>query len=122
MPFSSCFPVIWQVSWWYCTAPLMGLPTPLAPVQLLFINLLTDSLPALAIGMEPVDESLLKEPPRDPNEGILTKDFLLKLGYYGLLIGIATMVRILFRIINIHADCGHHGICHTDTGASVPRL
>ena len=80
----------------YCS--LMGLPTPLAPVQLLFINLLTDSLPALAIGMEPVDESLLKEPPRDPNEGILTKDFLLKLGYYGLLIGIATMSAFYFGL------------------------
>ncbi len=78
----------------YCS--LMGLPTPLAPVQLLFINLLTDSLPALAIGMEPVDESLLKEPPRDPNEGILTKDFLLKLGYYGLLIAVATMSAFYF--------------------------
>ena len=73
----------------YCS--LMGLPTPLTPVQLLFINLLTDSLPALAIGMEPVDESLLKEPPRDPNEGILNKDFLTKLVYYGLLIAVATM-------------------------------
>ena len=73
----------------YCS--LMGLPTPLAPVHLLFINLLTDSLPALAIGMEPVDESLLNEPPRDPNEGILNKEFMLKLGYYGLLIAIATL-------------------------------
>ena len=43
------------------------------------------------IGMEPVDESLLKEPPRDPNEGILNKDFLTKLVYYGLLIAVATM-------------------------------
>ena len=48
---------------------LMALPVPFAPVQLLFINLLTDSLPALAIGMEPADEGLLKEKPRDPKEG-----------------------------------------------------
>ena len=40
---------------------------------------------------KPVDESLLKEPPRDPNEGILNKDFLTKLVYYGLLIAVATM-------------------------------
>ena len=51
---------------------LMALPVPFAPVQLLFINLLTDSLPALAIGMEPADEGLLKEKPRDPKEGLMT--------------------------------------------------
>ena len=55
---------------------LMALPVPFAPVQLLFINLLTDSLPALAIGMEPADEGLLKEKPRDPKEGLMTKDFI----------------------------------------------
>ena len=53
---------------------LLGLPVPFAPVHLLFINLLTDSLPAIAIGMEPADEKLLQEKPRDPSVGILTKD------------------------------------------------
>ena len=42
---------------------------------MLFINLLTDSLPALAIGMEPADDKLLEEKPRDPKVGIMTKDF-----------------------------------------------
>lgn len=73
----------------YCS--LVGLPTPLEPVQLLFINLLTDSLPALAIGMEPVDDSLLNQPPRDPKQGILTRSFLLRLAGYGALIAVATM-------------------------------
>ena len=73
----------------YCS--LAGLPTPLEPVQLLFINLLTDSLPALAIGMEPVDDSLLNQPPRDPKQGILTRSFLLRLAGYGALIAVATM-------------------------------
>ena len=45
----------------------------------LFINLLTDSLPAIAIGMEPSDDSLLKEKPRNPKEGILTKYFIIKI-------------------------------------------
>ena len=52
---------------------VMGLPIPFAPVHLLFINLLTDSLPAIAIGMEPAEKDLLAEAPRDPKEGILTK-------------------------------------------------
>ena len=65
---------------------LMALPVPFAPVQLLFINLLTDSLPALAIGMEPADEGLLKEKPRDPKEGLMTKDFMIQMAAQGVLI------------------------------------
>ena len=45
---------------------IKALPLPFAPVHLLFINLLTDSLPAIAIGMEPADRDLLNQPPRDP--------------------------------------------------------
>ena len=70
---------------------VMALDTPFEPVHLLFINLLTDSLPALAIGMEPSDRQLLKNKPRDPKAGILTKDFLAKLLFYGVLIATVTM-------------------------------
>ncbi len=70
---------------------IMGLAVPFAPVHLLFINLLTDSLPALAIGMEPADKKVLNEKPRDPSVGILTKDFMLKLLGQGSLIAIASM-------------------------------
>ena len=52
---------------------------------------MTDSLPAIAIGMEPSDESLLEEKPRDPSEGILNREFLWKMGGWGSLIGIATI-------------------------------
>ena len=70
---------------------LAGLPVPFAPVHLLFINLLTDSLPAIAIGMERTDAALLREPPRKSEEGILTKDLLLKIMGQGALIAMATM-------------------------------
>lgn len=70
---------------------LMALPVPFAPVHLLFINLLTDSLPAIAIGMEPAEHDLLGENPRDPKEGILTKDFLFKILLQGALIAAGTM-------------------------------
>lgn len=73
----------------YCS--LMAFPTPFEPVHLLFINLLTDSLPALAIGMEPSDKELLKNKPRDPKKGILTKDFSMRLLGYGLLIAVVTL-------------------------------
>lgn len=68
----------------------MALETPFEPVHLLFINLLTDSLPALAIGMEPSDRQLLKNKPRNPKAGMLTKEFLLRLFGYGFLIAAVT--------------------------------
>lgn len=73
----------------YCT--FGGLDIPFQPVHLLFINLLTDSLPALAIGMEPSDQGLLVKKPRDPKAGIFTRKFSKKLVLYGALIGTATL-------------------------------
>lgn len=70
---------------------IMALPVPFAPVHLLFINLLTDSLPAIAIGMEPAEKDLLSLKPRDPKEGILTKEFMAKLFLQGGLIAVCTM-------------------------------
>ena len=60
----------------YCS--LMALDVPFKPVHLLFINLLTDSLPALAIGMEPSDNLLLKKKPRNPKKGIFTRNISIK--------------------------------------------
>lgn len=70
---------------------LFDLPMPFAPVHLLFINLLTDSLPAIAIGMEPQEDGLLRQPPRDPKEGILTREFFLRILLQGGLIALCTM-------------------------------
>ena len=70
---------------------IAGLPVPFAPVHLLFINLLTDSLPAIAIGMEPADNDILSEKPRNPKESILNRKFLLHLAVYGGLIAAGTM-------------------------------
>lgn len=72
-------------------ASLASLPMPFLPVHLLFINLVTDSLPALAIGMEPPEEGLLKQPPRSGKEGILTLNFVKDLLMQGLLIAACTM-------------------------------
>ena len=70
---------------------LFGLAVPFQPVHLLFINLLTDSLPAIAIGMEPAREDLLNQKPRNPKESIMTKDFMLTLLVQGALIGVFVM-------------------------------
>ena len=71
---------------------IMALPVPFEPVHLLFINLLTDSLPALAIGMEKPEDGLLSQKPRDPNKGILTKDFTALMFGQGALIAVVVVV------------------------------
>lgn len=76
-------------------ASVAGLPVPFAPVHLLFINLLTDSLPAIALGLEPHTMDVMNEKPRPKNEMILTKNFLIKIGTEGLCIGITTMIAFL---------------------------
>lgn len=72
-------------------ASIMALPAPFSAVHLLFINLLTDSLPAIAIGMESSSKDLLNQKPRDPNRSILDKPLLTKIVLQGLLISVATM-------------------------------
>ena len=81
-------------------ASITALPVPFAPVHLLFINLLTDSLPAIALGLEPHSKEVMDEKPRPMNESILTKDFLIKIGTEGLSIGVTTMIAFLI---------GYHG-------------
>ncbi len=70
---------------------LMNLPMPFAAVHLLFINLLTDSLPAIAIGVEPARQGLLDQKPRDPNEPILNRSLMTRILAYGACIAAATM-------------------------------
>ena len=72
-------------------ASLMALPAPFAAVHLLFINLLTDSLPAIAIGMEPASSDLLNRKPRDPKEPLLSGDLVKRIGLQGLLIAVPVM-------------------------------
>lgn len=72
-------------------ASIMALPSPFTAVQLLFINLITDSLPALAISMEPSNPDLIHDRPRPRNESVLTKETLTQIGLQGLAIGLATI-------------------------------
>ena len=77
------------------TASLAGLPVPFAPVHLLFINLLTDSLPAIALGLEPHTDDVMKKHPRTATSSILTRSFLKKIGLEGLVIGVVTICSFL---------------------------
>ncbi|TSI05216.1 calcium-translocating P-type ATPase, PMCA-type [Lysinibacillus sp. BW-2-10] len=73
-------------------ATLFALPAPFAPVHLLFINLLTDSLPAIAIGLEPHNKKVMKDPPRNIKEPLLNKSFTTQVGLEGLLIAAITVI------------------------------
>lgn len=77
-------------------ASILNLPVPFAAVHLLFINLLTDSLPAIALGLEPHSESVRYDKPRNKDEGILTKEFVINIACEGMVIALATIAA--FRI------------------------
>lgn len=76
-------------------ASLMNLPVPFAPVHLLFINLLTDSLPAIALGLGPYHHDVMGKKPRPVKESILTKEFLIRVGVEGGVIGAVVLTAFL---------------------------
>jgi Ca2+-transporting ATPase len=73
--------------WTLFLAPLLGLPIPLLPVQILWINLVTDGLPGLALAMEGPEEGLMRRPPRPPSENIFAHGLGFHVIWVGLLIG-----------------------------------
>lgn len=85
------------------TACLAGMSLPFAPVHLLFINLLTDSLPAVALGMEPHSKNVMKEKPRPAKEGILTKEFMKNLLVEGIVIAVNTMAAFVLGGASVYA-------------------
>ena len=87
-------------------ASLAGLPVPFAAVHLLFINLLTDSLPAIALGLEPHSDAVMQEKPRPRHEGILTKPFLASVGLEGVVIALATIAAFHIGLSNGGAAVG----------------
>ena len=85
-------------------ASLFALPIPFEPVHLLFINLLTDSLPAIALGLEPHSKDVMKKKPRPMNESILTKPFLMHIGIEGFVISLATLAGYLIGLYTIEPN------------------
>lgn len=79
-------------------ASLLLLPTPFFPVHLLFMNLITDSLPAIAIGMEASRNDVLKEKPRNSQDSILNKNTISQITYEGIVIAICTMCAYLMGL------------------------
>jgi Ca2+-transporting ATPase len=72
-------------------AAVAGLPLPLLPLQILWLNMVTDTFPALALAMEPGDADVMTRPPRDPRKALLSGRFVLAVLFYGGLITAATL-------------------------------
>ena len=97
---------------------------PLTPVQLLWLNLVTDSLPALALGMEPVERRVMDQPPRDPHEPLFSRAFSRRLAWQGILVGGITLLAYglgLYLLQRLRRG-QHHGLRHPDPQSAVPRL
>jgi P-type Ca2+ transporter type 2C len=77
-------------------ATLLGWAEPLLPIHILWVNLVTDSLPALALGMEPAEKDIMKQPPRDPKEGLFAKGMGLRIALQGTIIGVVTLAAYLY--------------------------
>jgi Ca2+-transporting ATPase len=72
-------------------AAVVGLPMPLLPIQILWVNLVTDGLPAMALGVDPVDPEVMARPPRPPNESVFARRLGVKIASRGFLIGLSTL-------------------------------
>ena len=79
-------------------AILIGLPRPLIPIQILWVNLVTDGLPALALGLDPAEEGLMNQKPRDPDEAIFSGKMGFNIFSQGIFIGAITLVAFILGI------------------------
>jgi Ca2+-transporting ATPase len=70
---------------------VMGMPVVLLPVQILLVNLVTDGLPAIALGLEPPEDDLMKRPPRSSSEGFFSGGLMWKIVFRGIFIGLSTL-------------------------------
>jgi Ca2+-transporting ATPase len=84
--------------WTILLAPLVGLPIPLLPIHILWINLVTDGLPGLALASEPHEKNIMQRAPRAPKESIFADGLGVHLVWVGLLMGAASLVTQAFAI------------------------
>jgi Ca2+-transporting ATPase len=82
-------------------AGIVGLPQPLMPLQILWLNVITDTFPALSLAVEPAEEGTMARPPRDPDESMLSRVFLGWIGGYAVLITAATLTAYL---VTLHGE------------------
>ncbi|WP_212919584.1 calcium-translocating P-type ATPase, SERCA-type [Ornithinibacillus bavariensis] len=81
-------------------AVLLGMPLPLVPVQILWVNLVTDGLPAMALGLDKPEADVMKHGPRSPKEGVFARGLGFKIITRGILIGIVTLIAFMVTYQN----------------------
>jgi len=81
-------------------AMLLGLPLPLVPIQILWVNLVTDGLPAMALGLDQPEGDVMKRKPRNPKEGVFARGLGWKVISRGFLIGLVTLLAFMFAYKN----------------------
>ena len=79
-------------------AALAGLPMPLLPLQILWLNMVTDTFPALALALEPGDADVMQRPPRNPREALLSRQFLSSVALYGAMITAVTLAAFVMYL------------------------
>ncbi len=79
-------------------AMLVGLPLPLLPIQILWVNLVTDGLPAIALGVDPAEKDIMQRPPRNVTEGIFSPSFTVKILSRGFLVGMVTLAVFVWAL------------------------
>jgi Ca2+-transporting ATPase len=77
--------------WVMLLAPFIGMPFPLLPLQILWINLVTDGLPGLALGVEPAEKGVMRRPPYPPNESVFARGMARQILWVGLLMGLVSL-------------------------------
>lgn len=87
-------------------AAIMRLPLPLLPIQILFVNLVTDGLPAIALGVDPLDPDVMRRPPRRPDEGVFARRLGIKILGRGTLIGLGTLAAFLIAFFTLPGTPG----------------
>ncbi len=88
-------------------AMMMALPLPLVPVQILWVNLVTDGLPAMALGLDKPEDDVMKRGPRHPREGIFARGLGFKIVSRGFLIGIVTLIAFISIYQNDSSNLVH---------------
>ncbi len=85
-------------------AALLGLPLPLLPIQILWMNLVTDGIPALALAVDPKAPDLMKRPPRRPEARLLDGGRLLEIGGEGLMLGLIALGAFSYSLYGLHQE------------------
>ncbi len=83
-------------------AIVLNLPMPLTAILILFVNLTTDVLPAIALGVEPAEKFIMDKSPRHPKQKILNRDFIIHIFYIGLVIGVVTLIAYMWDLSRLH--------------------